>query len=154
MIITLKNCLVAECRTRGATEHKWEFERPTAREIQRMQKIAGMELDKWGLALQADGMGSEKIDAALVLVDILHRRDGIIVPFEDIDLDLFDLDFAVDPDPDEAAEDETGKDPAPTPASPRRKAPSRTGSTSGRAPKGESRRRSTTTPTASGAGTA
>lgn len=116
MIITLRNCLVPDCE--GA-DHKWEWSgRPTLREIKRIEQATGMDIETWneGLNELGRGMTSKVIDACLALVDILHRRDGIKVAFDDIDVDLADLDFDLDEaEADEEDQtDEAGKDPAQT----------------------------------------
>lgn len=154
MIITVKRCRVDVCE--GA-DHKFEFDRPTAREILRIEQASGMDIDTWsdGLTGALNKVAAKPaLLAMLALVDILHRRDGIKVPFEDIDVDLMDLDIEleageVDDDGDEAG-DEAGKDPAPTKPSPRRAAGASRASTSGAAKKAASGRKSTPTPSSSG----
>lgn len=151
MIITSKNCLVPECE--GAN-HRWEFERPTAREILRIQQASGQDIDAWsdGLNGISDGVSEKALLAALALVDILHRRGGVRVPFDDIDVDLYNLDFEMEAgevDEEPAAEDAAGKDQGPTTVSlpPEDVAPA---STSGPAPEAESEPKSSPTPTTSG----
>lgn len=124
MIIILKNCLVPDC---AGADHKWEFERPTLREIQRIQQITGLDVDAWGDGLNGAlgaGMSGAAIDATLALVDILHRRDGVKVAFDDIDVDLGSMDFEFDDaevqEAEAGQEEGEGKDPAPiSPSHPR-----------------------------------
>lgn len=151
MFITITKCLVPECK---GTSHKWEFERPTLREIQRIETATGLDLDQWAEGLN-EALGtftSVGIKATLALVDILHRRDGIKVPFEDIDLDpaLIDISFEGDDDQAEGEdqEDGEGKGPAPAPTSPHPEPGS--DSTSGPSSEAESTPRSSTTPPTSG----
>lgn len=158
MIITVRNCRVDVCE--GA-DHKFEFDRPTAREILRIEQSSGMDIDSWSDGLNGalnKAAVSSALLAMLALVDILHRREGVKVPFEDIDVDLMDLDIELEAgeraDDGEPAGDEAGKDPAPTKPSPRRGAGAGRASTSGAAKKAASGRRSTPTPSSSGGGTA
>lgn len=158
MIITLKACKVPGCE--GA-DHRWEWARPTAREILRIQEATGQDVNAWseGLNLGLEG-GTAGLLAALALVDVLHRRDGIKVPFEDIDLDVFSLEFEPEPGEIEQAdegqgdgEDEAGKGPGPTSLSlpPEDAAPGAGPvSTSGPEPEAASAPRSSPTPTTSG----
>lgn len=122
MIISIKKCIIPACE--GA-DHKWEFERPTLREVKRMQQH-GVDIslfeDAMNVMLQG-GSITTAIDALLALVDILHRRDGARIPFEDIDVDFPTLDFEfgddeIEPGDDAAGEGEEGKaGPAPTSSS-------------------------------------
>lgn len=155
MIITVRNCRVDVC---GGADHKFEFDRPTAREILRIEQSSGMDIDTWSDGLNGalnKAAVSSALLAMLALVDILHRREGIKVPFEDIDVDLMDLDIELEAgeradDGGDAAEDEAGKDPAQTKPSPRRGAGAGRASTSGAAKKAASARKSPPTPSSSG----
>ncbi|MEV4000994.1 hypothetical protein [Actinomadura sp. NPDC049753] len=161
MIITIQKCLVPQCE--GAA-HKWEFETPTLREFQRMEKIAGISVDQFagGLDDALDtGITSAAIDAVLAMVDMLHRREGVKVPFEDIDidptdfkLDVADGDLDADDEPGEASEDGAGKDPDPTPPSHPHEATAPDAPASGPESGEASEPRSSLTPTASGGGSA
>lgn len=159
MIITINRCLVPEC---DGASHKWEFEAPTLREIQRMEQVSGISIDQFagGLddALDA-GITSAGINAVLALVDMLHRRDGVRVPFEEIDVSPtdFQMDFEVgelEANGDEAEETESGegKDPAPTPDSPPPAEPAPAEPASGPETVEGSEARSSSTPTGSGGG--
>lgn len=160
MIITLNNCSTPECE--GAS-HRWEFERPTLREIQRIETTTGLDAEQFFAGMDSAGEGgitSVGIKAILALVDVLHRRDGVRAPFEDIDVDI--VDFAIEfeageVDEDESPvgdEDEVGKGPAPTSPSPPPSAPEVEASASGDATEAASPRRSPDTPPGSGGGTA
>lgn len=120
MIIISRNCLVPDC---GGADHKWEIERPTLREFRFIQETVGLDPDNFENALNEGGT-IQSIDAVLVLLTILHRRDGIRVPFDDVDADLAHLEFVADPVA-EPEEKPTGppptshhqKDPGPAPSS-------------------------------------
>src|SRR5439155_7946009 len=45
IIIELSDCRVASCIAAGQTEHRWEWERPTIRELLRVQETLGMDPD-------------------------------------------------------------------------------------------------------------
>lgn len=109
MIIISRHCLVPDC---GGADHKWEIERPTLREFRFIQETVGLDPDDFENALNEGGT-IQSIDAVLALLTILHRRDGIRVPFDDVDADLAHLEFVADPVA-EAEEKPTG----PTPPSP------------------------------------
>lgn len=144
MIVELKDCLVPVCE--GAT-HRWEFERPTLRELKRIQETIGMDPDEFETAMN-DGLSSQAIDAILVLVDILHRRNKVVVPFDEIDADIQNLDFIADPAP----EPEPGKEPATTISLPREDVVPAS-STSGPSPEVASGPRSSAMAQTSGGGT-
>lgn len=157
MIITIQRCLVPQCE--GAT-HRWEFERPTLREIERMEDAAGIDIDQFATGLNdvlSPGVSRMAIKATLALADILHRRDGVRVPYEDIDIDIGDFDIAVDEsdlddEPPEAEEDGEGKDPAPAPPSHPQGETAPAEPASGPAAGEASGPRSSATPTVSGGG--
>lgn len=160
MIITIRNCKVKGC---DGVDHKFEFDRPTAREILRIETATGLDIDMFASGLDgamAKVAAKPALLAMLALTDILHRREGIVVPFDDIDVDLgaFDIGLEAGEIPEDAEADaaggETGKDgPAPTRPSPRRAAGAGQGSRSGAAKKAASARRSTPTPPSSGGST-
>lgn len=159
MIITIGKCLVPEC---AGASHKWEFETPTLRELQRMEKTAGISIDQFagGLDDALDtGITSAAINAVLALVDILHRRNGVRVPFEDIDVDPgdFHLDLGADEtdgEPDDDADTEAGKGPDPTPPSHPHEDTAPGEPASGPSTEAESEPRSSSTPPGSGGGSA
>jgi hypothetical protein len=159
MIITIRNCRVKGCE--GA-DHKFEFDRPTAREILRIETATGLDIDAFASGLDgamAKVAAKPALMAMLALTDILHRRDGIEVPFDDIDVDLgaFDIQLEAGEIPDEETDpagDEAGKGaPAPTRPSRKRAAGAGRASTSGAATKAASARKSAPTPRSSGGST-
>lgn len=156
MIITIEKCLVPQCE--GAA-HRWEFERPTLREIERMEDVAGIDIDQFATGLTdvlQPGVSRLAIKATLALADILHRRDGIRVPYEDIDIDIGDFDIHVDEtDVEEGVQadaDGEGKDPVPTPDSPPPAEPAPAEPASGPDTGAASEPRSSSTQTGSGGG--
>lgn len=112
MIIISRKCLVPDC---DGADHKWEIERPTLREFRFIQETVGLDPDQFEAAMNEGGT-IQSIDAVLVLLAILHRRDRVIVPFEDIDADLAHLEFLFDP---EAEPEEKPTGPPPTSQPPR-----------------------------------
>lgn len=119
IVIELADCRTPACMTAGATKHRWEWERPTVRELLRVQETLGMDPDQWQEALgQAmEGLTTDALKASIMLVTVLHSRIGVPATYEEVDFDLFALQFLADPDADAAqAEDDPGK--AETPASP------------------------------------
>jgi len=152
MIIISNSCIVRGCPSRGQ-DHKWEWDRPTAQECLRIEEVLGIDIGEWADAFDGvAGTSTMKIKSLLMFVDLMHRRDGIAVPWEDIDVDFGNFKMIPDPDLSESAEPSAGKDPAPTAPSRRQKAAA-TASTSGRSAKAASQPKSSPTPTASGAGT-
>src|SRR5262245_57039795 len=113
MIISLGTCLIPEC----PSDHKWEFEYLSAQELVRVQEVLGLAPDEFQDALN-EGMSTMALRASILLVNILHRRHGVKVAFDDTDFDLQTLAFTGDPaaDGEEPGEPEAGegKDPAPT----------------------------------------
>ncbi|SEG44966.1 hypothetical protein SAMN04489712_105280 [Thermomonospora echinospora] len=151
MIIISHKCLVAGC---PETSHKWEWNgQPTLRELLYVQETLGMEPAEYREALNSamTGLTTAGIKAALMMVHLLHRRDGILTPFEDVDLDPTQLETILDPAPDDPAESE-GKGTG-TPTTPSRPLDDATSSTSGPAAEEGSEPRSSTTPPTSGGGT-
>lgn len=162
MIITIEKCKIEAC---GGAEHRFEFDRPTAREILRIETATGMDVDAWAAGLDAglaNVTASGALMAMLALVDVCHRRIGVNVPFDDVDVDLFGINIAFESgeledgdDDGDGAGDEAGKDdPAPTKPSPRRAAGAGRASTSGAAKRAASGRKSTRTARSSGGSTA
>jgi hypothetical protein len=75
-------------------KHEWLFDGTTLKELRNIKKITGLNLKGFGQA--ADDGDPEAIAALLY---ILHKRDKITVPFEDIDVDF--KDFEQEPTEDE-----------------------------------------------------
>lgn len=152
IVIELSDCRVASCIAAGQTEHRWEWERPTVRELLRVQETLGMDPDQWqdalGQAMQ--GLTADAMKASIMLVTVLHSRIGVPATYEEVDFDLFSLRFLSDPDAEAAqAEDDPGK--APTPTSPHPGADDPASSTSGPSSEAGSAPRSSRTRRNSGA---
>lgn len=151
MIVTLNNCLVPECVASGTTSHKWEFERPTMQELLKIQEVLGLDPDEFEAALN-ERMSARMIKAAIMLVVIFHRRDGVLIPqgqdgfYEGCDFDITDLDFHGDPAPDEPEGKEQTTSPLPEDGD-------QTSSTSGLSPEAASEPSSSATAPTSGGGT-
>lgn len=143
MIIRLKKCLAPGCEQQA---HQWEFEDFTAQEMRKVQKQIGMEVPEFLQHVQEGGMTAAAMDAMILLVVFMHRRDGVIVAFDDMDFHLQDLEFA---DPDAPVED-AEKPTEPETTSPRREEPPVSSSTSGPEPAAESTPKSSPTPEPSG----
>lgn len=150
IIIELDDCKVQACIDAGQLTHRWEFDRFTMREMLRAQETLGLDPDQLQDALnEAESkLTPNSIRATLMLLNILHRRSGVLVTFEETDADLFGLRFL--PDPDAAQEDAEagGKDGTQTSPLPGDDGPG--SSTSGRSKKAGSAARSSPTPLTSG----
>lgn len=147
MLITLSTCLVPECKAAGRS-HSWEFERPTMQELLKIQEVLELDPDQFEEALN-EGFSARAIRAVIMLVNLLHKREGILVSFEDTDLDMEYLDFVHDPTPEPDAP--VGKEETTSPL-PEEDDPG--SSTSGPSPEAESEPRSSTTDPISGGSTA
>lgn len=84
-LIKIKKCLCPPC---NGTSHEWEFSSPRLKEMRIIQAKTGMTLEKFLEAF--DTLDPQGLTA---LVDLLHRRVGVDVRWDDIDLDLEDFDF-------------------------------------------------------------
>lgn len=121
MTVVLRNCLVQEC---AGADHKWEFERPTLRELRRIQEATGLDPEQFEIAVNEAGFSIPSIDALLMLITILHKRIGVVVPFDEVDMDITSLEFHSDPvaEPEEKPTEPTltsppPRDPGPAPGS-------------------------------------
>lgn len=81
-LITVRNCL--NC----GIAHEWVFDNPTLKELRVIKQLTGMNQKQFG---EAGDEGDPEALAALIYV--LHKRDRITVPFEDVDLDFNDFDM-------------------------------------------------------------
>lgn len=97
MKITINNCL--NCKT----AHEWEYEQPTLREMRRIKARTGMNGAEYAACL-----GTGDPDATTAMIDLLHRRDGKELRWDDIDLDYDD--FEIETTEEEAAAADEGKD--------------------------------------------
>lgn len=120
-LITVKNCLNCD------VAHEWVFSGPTLKELRMIKHLTGMNQKQFG---EAGDEGDPEALAALLYV--LHKRERITVPFEDIDLDFND--FSMEPTEEEkeliaqleaAAEAGVEVDPKETPSGPKKKAGSK-----------------------------
>jgi hypothetical protein len=149
MILVSKKCLVTGCPSYGQ-EHRWEWERPTLREILAVQETLGMEPAEFDAALASAGEGITAAGAKawLMVLTLLHRRIGVNVAYDEVDADLGQLELL--PDPQATPEAEGKGTGTPTTPSPR---PSGPENSSGPAPGEASAPRSSTTPVTSGSST-
>lgn len=148
IIIELVRCKVPACVEAGKTTHRWEFDRPTIRELLRIQETLGQDPEEWEAALNeaATKLTPNAMRASLMLVNVLHRRIGILCTYEETDYDIYDLQFLDDP----AAEPEAEGGKALIPISPLPGEDELATSTSGTSPRAGSGRRSSPTPRTSG----
>ena len=82
MFITIKKCL--NC----GVAHEWDFDSPKLKEMRTIKKLTGLAGQDF-----ADGMMEMDPDALTAVIYILHKRDKITIPFDDIDLDFNDFDM-------------------------------------------------------------
>lgn len=90
-VIKIQNCLNCEIA------HEWLFEGATLRELRMIKKLTGMNAKEFAGA--GDDLDPEALAA---LVYVLHMRDKIKIPFDDVDLNFND--FTMEPTEDELAE--------------------------------------------------
>ncbi|MCW2872560.1 hypothetical protein [Actinacidiphila oryziradicis] len=81
--------VIKNCRNCG-TAHDWEFERPFLKEARFIDRTYGMNATQFQDGLNEEGT-HEALEATAALFDILHRREGIVIPQLEIDLDWEDL---------------------------------------------------------------
>lgn len=143
MIIKLAKCLAPECK--GAA-HEWEWEDWTAQEMKRIQNVYGMEVDAFLSGVADGGVTAVALDAMILMLVLMHRRDGVIVDPDDMDFHLGDIDFTRPdvPEPDEEKPTE------PETTSPQPEGEPVSSSTSGPEPAAESTPKSSPTPEPSG----
>lgn len=96
MIIKLEGCLIPQCAGR---DHLWEFQRFTLKEIEAVQETVGVEPNEFVEALDHGGMSLVALRAMRTLIMIMHRRDGVVVPYDDVDAEINSLSFITDPEP-------------------------------------------------------
>lgn len=126
---------IDKCISCNGVSHEWEFGAPRLKEMRHIQSRTGMRLNAF-----MEAMDDWDAEALTALVDVLHRRAGIILRWEDIDLDLESL--TAENTPEEIVEAERlSKELAATVESSR---------TSGVAPTAEFALRSVATPPTSG----
>jgi hypothetical protein len=81
-IVKIHNCL--NC----AMPHEWVFEGLTLRELRVIKKLTGLTSISW-----AEAMDVGDPDATAALIYVLHQRNKITIPFDDVDLDFNDFDM-------------------------------------------------------------
>ena len=74
-----KNCSIA---------HDWFFDSLDLQELRTVKKLVGLRATAFG-----EAMDEMDPDAIAALLFVLHKRNGIVVPFDDINLDFRDLDI-------------------------------------------------------------
>lgn len=77
--------------------HEWLFDAPTLKELRSIKKLTGMNGNDF-----MDASDSGDPEALAALIYILHVRDGIKIPFDDVDLDFATLDIQPTEDEKEA----------------------------------------------------
>jgi len=76
-LITIKECVNCDI------DHEWIFDGASLRELRMIKKLTGMSQKAFA---EAGDEGDPEALAALIYV--LHKRDRITIPFEDVDLDF------------------------------------------------------------------
>ena len=113
IIVELVDCQVPTCVEAGDTKHRWEWEGPTVHEMIHLQELLGMDLDEWEAALNEGAKRTpQSLRASIGLVNVLHRRIGRPVGFDETEFNVYKLGFLLDPS---MVPDPAGKD---TPTSP------------------------------------
>jgi hypothetical protein len=90
-LIKIESCLNCEI------SHEWLFDGATLKELRMIKKLTGMNAKEFAGA--GDDLDPEALAA---LVFVLHMRDKIRIPFEDVDLNFND--FTMEPTEDELKE--------------------------------------------------
>lgn len=80
--VKIKKCLTCKI------PHEWWFEGPTLKELRMIKKLTGMTGMDYATAADTGDP-----DAVSALIYILHKRDKIEVPWDDIDLDFNDFEM-------------------------------------------------------------
>ncbi|UNZ20629.1 hypothetical protein [Streptomyces sp. 891-h] len=88
---------IDKCRNCG-TPHEWVYDEPTLLELRRIKKMFG-----WTARGFQEAMVDGDPDAMACLLDLLHRRDGVEIPFDAIDVDFTGFDMIDDEEEKEAA---------------------------------------------------
>jgi hypothetical protein len=92
-LITINNC--CNC----GVAHEWIFEGLRLKELRSVKKLTGLN----GMAFEEAAEQSDP-EALAALIWILHKRDKITIPFDDVDLDFTDFDMAETEDERQARE--------------------------------------------------
>ena len=84
-------------------DHEWLFESMTLRELRMIKKLTGM-----GQRAFAEAGDEGDPEALAALIYVLHKRDKITIPFDDVDLDF--TKFSMEPTEQEIKEAEASLD--------------------------------------------
>ena len=76
-LVTIRNCL--NCKI----DHEWLFEAMSLKELRTIKKLTGM-----GQKAFAEAGDEGDPEALAALIYVLHMRDKIKLPFDDVDLDF------------------------------------------------------------------
>jgi len=91
--VRVKNCV--NC----GIAHEWLFDGMSLQELRTIKQLTNLRAQEFAIA-----MDETDPDAIAAMIYILHRRDKIVVPFEDVDLDF--KDFSIDETEEEIKERE------------------------------------------------
>jgi hypothetical protein len=102
-LVTIRECLNCEI------DHEWLFESMTLKELRVIKKLTGM-----GQRAFAEAGDEGDPEALAALIYVLHKRDRINIPFDDVDLDF--TKFTMEPTEQElkelaAVEEDADEDP-------------------------------------------
>ena len=116
-LVTIRDCLNCEI------DHEWLFESMSLKELRVIKKLTGM-----GQKAFAEAGDEGDPEALAALIYVLHKRDRITIPFDDVDLDF--AKFTMEPTEQELKEVEaaladTDDDPKETVSGPPKKAASK-----------------------------
>jgi hypothetical protein len=84
----IKNCLCPPC---GGASHEWDYRSLLLSEMRVVTAKTGIK----GNEAFGEAIESEDPEALTALIDILHRRAGVAVRWEEIDLDPEDFDVTL-----------------------------------------------------------
>lgn len=76
-LVTIRDCLNCDI------DHQWLFESMTLKELRVIKKLTGM-----GQKAFAEAGDEGDPEALAALIYVLHKRDKISIPFDDVDLDF------------------------------------------------------------------
>ena len=102
-LVTIRECLNCDI------DHEWLFESMTLKELRLIKKLTGM-----GQKAFAEAGDEGDPEALAALIYVLHKRDRINIPFDDVDLDF--TKFTMEPTEQElkelaAVEEDADEDP-------------------------------------------
>lgn len=78
---------ISKCRNCDIP-HEWLFESFTLKELRIMKKLTRLTQKTW-----AEAGAEEDPEAVAILLYLLHERDHIKIPFDDVDLDFADYEM-------------------------------------------------------------